>query len=145
MTVRIIKKEELSKLLPLYKHLHDNDTDVEIGVLDKVWETIQDNDAHTYFVIEQNNLFVSSCNLTVIPNLTRGGKSISLIENVVTHRDYRNRGLGRLVIEAALGHARSKNCYKVMLFSGSHRVDSHKFYNALGFNSDDKVGFSMKL
>jgi N-acetylglutamate synthase-like GNAT family acetyltransferase len=145
MIIRKAKASDLEKLLSLYEHLHDDDIAVSKNLLESVWQKIINSDSFIYFVIDQDDLLVSTCNLTVIPNLTRGGQSIGLLENVVTHREYRNKGLGKLIIEAAVDFAKSSNCYKVMLLSSSKRKEAHKFYEALGFSSTDKIGFSKKL
>lgn len=145
MIIRKAKASDLEKLLCLYEHLHDDDIAVSKNLLEGVWQKIINSDSFIYFVIEQDDLLVSTCNLTIIPNLTRGGQSIGLIENVVTHREYRNNGLGKIIIEAAVDFAKSRNCYKVMLLSSSKRKEAHQFYEALGFSSTDKIGFSKKL
>lgn len=108
MTVRNIKETELGKLLSLYEHLHDGDIEINKDILENVWQDILNNDSLVYFVIEQDGLLVSSCNLTIIPNLTRRAQSIGLIENVVTHRDYRNQGLGKLIMSTAVNYAKKQ-------------------------------------
>ena len=37
---------------------------------------------------------VASCNLAVIPNLTRGGRAYGVIENVITDAAHRGQGRG---------------------------------------------------
>ncbi|KKM93232.1 hypothetical protein LCGC14_1210490, partial [marine sediment metagenome] len=80
----------MSKLLELYTHLHRKDAPLpEKSKLESIWEEITANPLLHYFVVEHNNKIVSSCSLSVIPNLTRGGRPYGLIENVVTHTEYR--------------------------------------------------------
>lgn len=105
------------------------------------WRSILDNPLLHYFVAEVDGCVVATCNLTIIPNLTHNLQPYGLIENVVTHSDFRRRGLGRLVMEAALATAWDKGCYKVMLLSGSTREDAHRFYDSLGFHGDKKKGY----
>jgi GNAT superfamily N-acetyltransferase len=145
MIVRRIKETDLDQLLLLYKHLHNDDIVPPKGTIEKVWQKIISSDSFIYFVIEDNNQIVCSCNLTIIPNLTRGGRSIGLIENVVTHRAYRNQGFGKTIINTAIDCAKEHNCYKVMLLSNVMRKEAHKFYEALGFSAEDKVGYVKKL
>ena len=145
MFVRQAKNTDLSNLLLLYHHLHPDDIEPPTDLAEKVWLEILDSDHFIYFVIEQDGLLVSSCNLTIIPNLTRCGRPIGLIENVVTHQNYRNKGLGKTVMTAAIDFAKTRNCYKVMLLSNAQRKGAHKFYKTLGFDPEDKIGFVKKL
>ena len=64
---------------------------------------------------------ITSCVLTIIPNLTRGGRPYALVENVVTHAEYRRQGIGTRLLHAALQSAWERGCYKVMLSTGSKR------------------------
>lgn len=84
---------------------------------------------------------VSSCCLAIIPNLTRGARPYALIENVVTHRDFRRQGYAKALLSEALSRAWSKECYKAMLLSGSQRSETHRFYESCGFRSEEKKGF----
>jgi GNAT superfamily N-acetyltransferase len=63
-----------------------------------------------------------------------------LIENVVTHSDFRQQGYGSAILEQAVQCARENNCYKVMLLTGSKLEATLKFYEQAGFNRKDKTG-----
>jgi GNAT superfamily N-acetyltransferase len=91
-----------------------------------------------------DDVLISSCNMTVIPNLTRGCRPHGVIENVVTHADYRNRGYGRAMLAHALSTAWSEGCYKVMLLSGRKDDATYRFYEAAGFDRHEKQGFIAK-
>ena len=86
-----------------------------------------------YFVAEVDDQLVSSCTLTIIPNLTHGARPYGLIENVVTHAGYRRQGLGQAVLQHALGVAWEANCYEVMLLTGAKQPEVLRFYEAAGF------------
>jgi GNAT superfamily N-acetyltransferase len=146
MKIRRIEDNDLEKLLPLYMHLHEADVKVSEEKLRGVWRTILLNrDLFIYLVAEENENIVATCNISLIPNLTRGGSSIALIENVVTHQDYRRRGIGKAIIMEAINIAKENKCYKVMLMTNALRKEAHAFYKKIGFSSTDKVGFVMKL
>ena len=85
----------------------------------------------------------ASCSLVVVPNLTRGGSSYGLIENVVTHSDYRKRGFGRQLLTAASDAAWQAGCYKVMLMTGSKKPETLNFYGSAGFEQS-KTGFQKR-
>lgn len=145
MEVREIRKDELFKLIELYEHLHTDEKDLSNVSLKIAWEKIFETQFIKYFVIEMEGKFVSSCNISILPNLTRGAKSIALIENVVTHADFRKRGLGRKMILHAITCAKKEQCYKIMLLSNRKRKESHDFYRSLGFSSEEKMGFVYKI
>ena len=142
MIIRDIKKSEMSKLLKLYSHLHRNDAPLpEKSKLESIWKEITTNPLLYYFVLEYDEELVSSCTLSVIPNLTRGGRPYGLIENVVTHAKYRRRGFGKSILQYALDVAWKNKCYKVMLLTGSKDPVIHHFYEKVGFKKGIKTGF----
>ncbi|MFX1572213.1 MAG: GNAT family N-acetyltransferase [Promethearchaeota archaeon] len=142
MSIRYIKKNEMGELLDLYAHLHRKDEQLpEKSILMSIWDEIMSNSLLHYFVVEHNNKFISSCALSIIPNLTRGGRPYGLIENVVTHTDHRQQGFGISVLQHALNVAWKNKCYKVMLLTGSKEPAVHHFYEKAGFKKGIKTGF----
>jgi GNAT superfamily N-acetyltransferase len=146
MPIRRLVTDDLDALLALYGHLHPDDRLASQQGIQLAWQQIQANrDFFLVFGVETDDLIVASCYLTIIPNLTRGARSIAILENVVTHENHRKRGWGRQVMEHAIQYARQRNCYKVMLLSNALRTEAHRFYERMGFVSQDKVGFVLKL
>lgn len=70
-----------------------------------VWEHLLDKfekDENMYLlVIEENRKVVSSVQMAIIESLTHNVRPFAVIENVVTHTDYRNRGYAWALLEAA--------------------------------------------
>ncbi len=79
--------------------------------------------------------------LVIVENLTRGQRSYALIENVVTHENFRGRGCASKILEAAKEIAVRRNCYKIMLMTGSKQESTLNFYRRAGYNSNDKTAF----
>ncbi|MBI5604401.1 MAG: GNAT family N-acetyltransferase [Deltaproteobacteria bacterium] len=73
-----------------------------------------------------------------------GGRPYGLIENVVTHKNYRRRGHGKAVLHHALNYAWSKGCYKVMLLTGRKDESTYRFYESAGFDQNAKQAFLAK-
>jgi GNAT superfamily N-acetyltransferase len=55
------------------------------------------------------------------------------IANVVTHPDYRGRGLARLLVEAALAHIRARGGRYVLLDVRADAEPAYRLYRKLGF------------
>ena len=85
-----------------------------------------------YFGGWDEGQLVSSCTLTVIPNLTRACRPYGVIENVVTHTVHCGDGWGRALLQRTLAHAWRERCYKVMLMTGRKDENTLRFSNAHG-------------
>ena len=141
ITLREIAEAELPALLHLYTHLNPNDPPLPLDEAAKIWKPMVQDPNQRFFGAYWNDALASTCTLVVIPNLTRQMRPYSLIENVVTHPDYRRRGLGTAVLKHALAAAWKQNCYKVMLLTGSKTEATLRFYESAGFQRGIKTGF----
>ena len=141
MTIHEIADEELSALLRLYTRLHPEDEMLPLDEAAPIWKALRQDPNHLHWGAYWNGSLVATCTLIVIPNLTRGGRPYGLIENVVTHPDYRRRGLGTAVLKRALQAAWERGCYKVMLLTGSKNESTLRFYEKAGFERGVKTGF----
>ncbi len=96
MEVRAIALSELDDLLALYRQLHDVDDPLpDRSTVEAIWQELLDNPRYKYFGAYTATGLVSSCTLTVIPNLTRGCKPYGVVENVVTHTEHRERDMAK--------------------------------------------------
>lgn len=143
--IRYIRRDELKYLMELYKHLNEDDPELEENNnLMALWEKILNDPCQYYLVTEVDGKLLSSCVLVIVANLTRGGRPYGLIENVVTHMDYRNQGYGTRLLKKALEISRGKGCYKVMLMS-SRGEETLRFYENAGFARGQKTGFIIRF
>ncbi len=65
----------------------------------------------------------------------------TLIENVITDKQHRKRGIGRAILGRALEISWQTNCYKVMLMSGRKDEAVYAFYRDCGFDADARQSF----
>ena len=143
--IRELRNSELPALLELYKHLHSADDPLPSErEVEETWQTIQENPNLKYFGVFVGDTLVSSCTLNIIPNLTRGCRPYGVIENVVTHSDFRRQGHGQSLLKHALAVAWSDRCYKVMLLTGRKDEGTYKFYESAGFDRQTKQAFVAK-
>ena len=66
-----------------------------------------------------------------------------LIENVVTHHDYRPMGVGSHLFEQIESWGKEWNVSYVILCSGLNRKGAHKFYQSIGY--EEIKGFKKYL
>ena len=139
--VREVRKEDLDALLNLYLFLHEDSIPEMNEHLEKTWNQIIEDPNHHLIVNEIDGKIVSSCVCVIIPNLTRNVRPYAFVENVVTHADYRGRGLARECLNYAKEISEKENCYKMMLLTGSKKSETLRFYENSGYNSGDKTAF----
>lgn len=141
--IRHANRDDLTGLLDLYQHLAPGDDRPGLDQAVQIFEKFAAYDGSAIFLGEHDGFLATSCTLIVVPNLTRGGSSYGLIENVVTHRDFRSRGFGKKILLAASEAAWQADCYKVMLMTGSKKTETISFYLGAGFEQT-KTGFQKR-
>lgn len=139
---RLANDSDRDRLIDLYQHLHVNDEPFPDEIeLEAAWKAFIGSPLVNCFVIGDDAELLSSCVLSVIPNLTRGCRPYGLIENVVTRTEFRGQGLAKRVLSKALDYAWEADCYKVMLLTGRKDEGVYRFYEKAGFSRHVKQAF----
>jgi GNAT superfamily N-acetyltransferase len=105
---------------------------------------LQDDPNQVLAVAVRAEVVIGTLQLSIIPGLSRRGRTRSIIEAVRVHRDERGSGLGTTLIEWAVTESRRRGCRLVQLTSDRTRTDAHRFYERLGFTASH-VGFKLEL
>jgi GNAT superfamily N-acetyltransferase len=95
-------------------------------------------------VAEQGGEVIGVCQLIVFRHVQSRGGRCAEIESMHVHPDHQGRGVGSLLVRAAIDRARALGCYRVQLTSNVARTDAHRFYERLGF-VPSHVGFKLPL
>ena len=142
MLIRRLQRDDLRELLALYRYLHAADEPLpEPAIVDSVWTELLANANYRYYGGFFAEDLVSSCTLTIVPNLTRGCRPYGLVENVVTRSSHRRKGYATQLLREALRDAWAENCYKVMLLTGRKDESTFRFYESAGFDRNAKQAF----
>jgi ribosomal protein S18 acetylase RimI-like enzyme len=84
------------------------------------------------FVAESGERAVGLLSFHCIPLFHADGL-LGRITSLIVAPEYRERGIGRLLVAAAEDFARAHNCIRLEVTSGDHRPDAHAFYERLGY------------
>ncbi|MEU1489290.1 GNAT family N-acetyltransferase [Streptomyces sp. NPDC005776] len=134
ITVRPAAENDLPALLDLYSELNPDDAPLTPGTARGVWEQISRQRGRTVLVADAAHTIAGTADCLVMPNLTRGGRAILFVENVVVAGTAQRRGVGRLLMDAAVRLAEESGCYKVQLLAADDAY-VHTFYEACGFKA----------
>jgi GNAT superfamily N-acetyltransferase len=142
--VRPARADDLGLVLRLYAQLNPRDPVLMEEDAAAIFAQQLATPPLTMLVAEVEGLVVATCMMVITPNLTCGGQSWAIIENVVTDEACRGEGIGRKLIENSLARAWSAGCYKAALLAGSKIEARLRLYKAAGFHSDLKTGFQIR-
>lgn len=138
-------REDLPSILELYRQLNPDDGAKKAPDAEAIWASIRSDDKIRYFVAAAGGRVVATCFICIIPNLSRGGRPIGFIENVVTDEKHRRKGIGKKLMGMAVDYARDSGCYKAILQSGIKRTEAHAFYESIGFDGASKRAFEIRF
>jgi len=95
-------------------------------------------------VAELDGRVVGTCQLVTFRHLQHRGGRCAEIESMHVSPDLRGKGVGGVLLEAAVEVARAAGCYRVQLTSNAARPDAHRFYERHGF-APSHIGFKRLL
>lgn len=95
-------------------------------------------------VAEAGDRVVGTCQLIWFRHLQERGGLCAEIESMHVEAGCRGKGVGGILLEAAVSRARELGCYRIQLTSNRSRRDAHRFYERHGFEPSH-VGFKRYL
>lgn len=141
MTIRKARYTDASDLKILYFDYltqfppkEEQDMSLWMQLLDKF-----EKDENMYLLVaEEDGKVISSVQMAIIESLTHNVSPFAVVENVVTHINYRNKGYASALLEQATEIAKERRCYKIFLETGSNKESTLNFYRNNGFLIDEK-------
>ncbi len=141
MIIRQAKPEDAQDLKTLYFEFLTQFPPKEEQDMDRWADVIsrfEKSEDRFLLVAEEDGKAVSTVQVAIIEGLTHNVRPFAVIENVVTHGDYQNRGFASALLDKATEIAKEFNCYKVFLETGSNKESTLNFYKKNGFVIDAK-------
>lgn len=111
-----------------WAHLSSADATVTT-LIEQMSEYLTDAAIPKMFICEEANQVMGSSSLTAADMDTRTDLN-PWLANVYVNPHYRNKGLGKLLVNAVIEHARAIGLQKIYLFT----ADKADFYRALGWS-----------
>lgn len=96
---------------------------------------IEKQEGNNFIVVEKEDDIVACFQLTIIPSLSRGGTKRAQIESVRVKYNLRGQDIGKEIIREAIHMAKIEGCGLIQLTTDKQRIETHKFYEKLGFES----------
>ena len=132
------------KDIPFVLELYGDTLDIEKPVLTpekaiSIWKKMKQYPDYSIYLAKYDENIIGTFALLIMDNLAHFGTPSAIIEDVAVNEKYQNRGAGKKMMEFAMTLAKAKGCYKMILSSNKKRVESHRFYERLGF---EQHGFS---
>lgn len=138
MVIEKLRKEDIEKLLELYKELIATKNDISVSK--QTYEKILKDDNYYLAVLKKDNIILGSALAVSCFNLSMGGNTFIVVEDVIVKENVRGLGVGKKLMKAIDEFAKSKNAAYSILVSSNHRKDAHKFYKNIGY-TDSVLGF----
>ncbi len=83
-------------------------------------------------VAEAGNNVVGMCSGQFMISTAEGGLSV-LVEDVVVHKDWQGRGIGRMLMDSIGTYAKDNNASRLQLLADSENIPALNFYKNLGW------------
>lgn len=134
--VREARETDLANVLSLLAQMHEEDEPLApSSEVQALFSEILAANNRLILVAEKSGILVATLDLFVLSNLTRGGRPWAGIENMVVDAEQRRQGIGRGILDFAVGLAKDVGCYKVQLISHDRRDAAQVLYEAAGFTA----------
>lgn len=108
------------------------------------YDEVAANPAQQLIVGEAAGRIVATCQLTILPGLSRQGAKRALVEAVRVTADLRGQGLGAALMAECEARARAAGATVLQLTTDKSRLRAHAFYDRLGFTASH-IGYKKPL
>ncbi|MFD3686959.1 GNAT family N-acetyltransferase [Nocardiopsis sp. NPDC058631] len=124
--------DDLDAVLSLLGELNPDDRPLAAASAARIWAEIADQTGRTLLVHEHGGVVAGTVDCLVMPNLTRDGRPVMFVENLVVAERQRRSGVGRSLMRSVELLAVGARCHKVQLLAADDAY-VHAFYRSCGF------------
>ena len=125
-----VKKNHMKAVIEILQSISDYKPDEKDH--DQIWDEFQCQTNYFGLVALDEKVDVVGYGSIFIERKIRGGK-MGHIEDIAVHPDFKNKGIGRIIIDALFQISQKEKCYKVSLACKEHNLS---FYQKCDFMID---------
>lgn len=119
-------------------------TDSDVDTFRKlVTKYVKDSDKDILLAEIDGMKIVGMASIMFLSRLNQKNFEMYIPELIVLEK-FQNQGMGKKLIDSCISFAKQKKCHRIRLESGNQRLNSHQFYNRLGFEQS-ALSFSKTL
>jgi glucosamine-phosphate N-acetyltransferase len=124
--IRSVVRRDMLDVIELLQSM--SDYKVSINEFDEIWDNFS-SQKNVHSVVAHINHSIVGYGTVAIETKIRGSK-MGHVGDIVSHTDYRKKGIGEAILDALFEIAKSKGCYKVAL---ECKVHNASFYSKCNY------------
>lgn len=141
--VEKVYSHELDELSSLYYQLGNKKSNMED--MEEIFLEIDNNPNYRLLGVKVDKKLVGTAMVIICNDLFFKCRPFVLVENVIVGKEYQRQGFGTILFKEIEKIAKDNDCYCIMFLSNKNRINSHKFYNTLGYTQQDNLAFKKYL
>lgn len=130
MEIRKAKIEDNDRVFELLNELYENK--MNYNVFSEIYKE-KINDKGSYYICAVEDEKIVGILISEISVKLHRAKKQSFIENLIIDKNYRSRGIGKLLLQDAIEYARNQDCEVIELTSRILNENAHRFYENNNF------------
>ena len=137
VTIRESTYDDITSLLELLYELGrpKPQKDNELETFTKLLKNYMNEDDKKILVAQiENSKIVGMISMIFLSRLNQNTLEMYVPELIVLP-NYHSKGIGKKLINFSIELGKEKKCHRMRLESGNQRIESHKFYEHLGFEN----------
>ena len=137
IAIRESTYDDIPSLLELLYELErpKPQNDNELTKFTKLLKNYMQEDNKKILVAQiKNSKIVGMISMIFLSRLNQNTLEMYVPELIVL-QNYHSKGIGKKLINFSIALGKEKKCHRIRLESGNQRIESHKFYEHLGFEN----------
>ena len=144
LIIRSAKTEDIEKIITLLIELgrpRPNKNDKK--VFSELIQSYLDDFNKEILIVKNSSDVIGMISIMYLTRLNQKQQEMYIPELII-QKEFRNTGIGKKLINAAIELAKKKNCHRIRLESGNQRTESHMFYEKNNFEQS-ALSFDLKI